>query len=308
MNTTVFTENLKKFRLAKKMTQEYVADALCVNTQTVSRWECGTTLPDVMMLPELAKLYSVTVDDFYKESSVAYDNYAQRLSAVYEKTKAPEDFMHCRIEYIKMMKNGELSTRDKWEYATIHHFMLRYCKDVALEWYDKAIADGSESDPHIYRRARSLKIGLMHELGKTEEIIAEQEKKCSLAHDDPEEWVYLLEAYINGKRYEEALSCFEKAIEKFPENWLLYIHGGDVCQYLKKYDEAFSYWEKAGELGTYFHDELYCMACCYDEIGEYEKAYALYMEISEKLHNEHYHEEAEMAEKFAADIKKKMEK
>ena len=62
----IFIENLKKFRLAKGFTQEQVADKLNVNTQTVSRWECGTTLPDVLTLPVLARLYEVTVDDFYK--------------------------------------------------------------------------------------------------------------------------------------------------------------------------------------------------------------------------------------------------
>ncbi|MBO4932233.1 MAG: helix-turn-helix transcriptional regulator, partial [Clostridia bacterium] len=64
MNSTVFSENLKKFRTAKNLTQEQAAEALHVNAQTVSRWECGTILPDVMLLPEIARLYEVTVDDF----------------------------------------------------------------------------------------------------------------------------------------------------------------------------------------------------------------------------------------------------
>ena len=82
MEQTIFCENLKKFRLTKKYTQEQVANNLNVNVQTVSRWECGTTLPDVLTLPVLARLYGVTVDDFYKKSAVAYNNYAQRLAAV----------------------------------------------------------------------------------------------------------------------------------------------------------------------------------------------------------------------------------
>ena len=82
MNSTVFSENMKKFRLAKKYTQEEVAEKLCVTAQTVSRWECGTTLPDVRLLPEIAKLYGIIVDDLFKKHSVAYENYAQRLSAL----------------------------------------------------------------------------------------------------------------------------------------------------------------------------------------------------------------------------------
>ena len=55
MNTT-FSKNLKKLRLQKKLTQEQAAEVLGVSTQTISRWECNTTLPDVMLLPEIAWL------------------------------------------------------------------------------------------------------------------------------------------------------------------------------------------------------------------------------------------------------------
>lgn len=56
MMNNIFSDNLKKIRLAKGLTQEQVAEKLNVNSQTVSRWECGTTLPDVLTLPELARL------------------------------------------------------------------------------------------------------------------------------------------------------------------------------------------------------------------------------------------------------------
>ena len=117
---TLFSDNLKKFRQRKNYTQEFVADKLGVSSHTVSRWECGTTLPDVLLLPEIARLYEVTVDDFYKKSTVAYDNYAQRLSSVYENSRDPEDFMRCRNEYLKLIKQGTLSTADKWHYGWIH--------------------------------------------------------------------------------------------------------------------------------------------------------------------------------------------
>ena len=149
----IFIENLKKFRLAKGLTQEQVADKLNVNSQTVSRWECGTTLPDVLTLPELALLYEVTIDDFYKKSTVAYDNYAQRLASVYENSRDPEDFMRCRIEYEKLIKAGELSTEDKWLYGWIHMYMMNYCRDVAVEWYDKAVNDDPNDDPENYHIA-----------------------------------------------------------------------------------------------------------------------------------------------------------
>ena len=78
----VFSKNLKRFRVAKNMTQEQAAEALGISSQTISRWECNTTLPDVTILPRIAELYCVTIDDLYKQTGMAYDNYAHRLGNV----------------------------------------------------------------------------------------------------------------------------------------------------------------------------------------------------------------------------------
>ena len=307
MNSTVFSENLKKFRTAKNLTQEQAAEALHVNAQTVSRWECGTTLPDVMLLPEIARLYEVTVDDFYRKHSVAYDNYAQRLSSVYEKTRDPEDFLRCLLEYKKLMKEGELSLADKWNFAIIHDFMLEYCKDTAMEWYDKTLECNPADDPHSYRRAASCRAGLFFTLGRGEEFIREQEKKVENNPDNVLEWSLLIEVYIDAHRYEEAHERFQKASARFPEEWILYMHGGDICERLGNYDEAFAMWDKAGELGTYFWDELYSKSFCYEKLGEYEKALEIRREISENLRANGYDVEAEMNENWMQRIRAKME-
>lgn len=59
--------NIKKLRIAKNFTQEQLAEMLNVNTQTISRWECGVSMPDILLLPEISRIFGVTVDDLYKE-------------------------------------------------------------------------------------------------------------------------------------------------------------------------------------------------------------------------------------------------
>lgn len=303
MTNNILAENFKKYRVAKGLTQEQVASALNVNAQTVSRWECAATLPDVLTLPELAKLYGITVDDFYKKRSVAYDNYAQRLASVYEKTLDPEDFLRCILEFEKIMKNGQLSLSDKWNLGATYHIMLCDCKDKALMWYDKVIADSagaamdaSESDSHAYMRARSMKNQLLFDFGQGADIIKTQSSICEKNPGDAREWMFLLEAYIFDKNYEKAYETFCKAIKLFPENSSLYIHGGDICKALKKYDEAFLYWDKAGELGTEYFDEYYCKAYCYEDMGEYEKSHQTFMQLADLLRQKNFDVEAEMAE------------
>lgn len=302
----IFTENLKKFRLAKGFTQEQVADKLNVNTQTVSRWECGTTLPDVLTLPVLARLYEVMVDDFYKKSTVAYDNYAQRLASVYEKTFDPEDFMRCRVEYLKLIKEGELSTEDKWLFGWIHMCMMNYCRDVAIEWYDKAVKDNPDDDPQNYIIACQKRIWMYFLLKRGDEIISELTEKAKSNPDNPRDADHLLTALIFDDRYEEAYNYFKDAIKRFPDDWRMYIHGGDICVWLKKYDEALEYYDKAGEIGTYFCDELYCKASLYEELEDFEKSHDVYMEIADTLRGRGYDVEADMAEESAKEVKKKI--
>lgn len=55
-------ENIRENRRRLGLTQEQLADRLGVSFQSVSRWETGTTYPDMETLPELAKLFDTTID------------------------------------------------------------------------------------------------------------------------------------------------------------------------------------------------------------------------------------------------------
>ncbi len=56
-------ENLKKFRLNRELTQEQLADVLGVSAQAVSRWENGTTYPDITLLPAIASYFDISIDE-----------------------------------------------------------------------------------------------------------------------------------------------------------------------------------------------------------------------------------------------------
>ncbi len=55
-------ENLRKLRLEKGLTQEQLSEKMGVSYQAVSRWETGSTYPDIEMLPALADLFDVSLE------------------------------------------------------------------------------------------------------------------------------------------------------------------------------------------------------------------------------------------------------
>lgn len=60
-------ETLKAHRTSRGFTQEYVAEALGVSRQAVSKWENGTSDPSTANLMALARLYGLSVDELLKQ-------------------------------------------------------------------------------------------------------------------------------------------------------------------------------------------------------------------------------------------------
>lgn len=58
-------KNIAKYRKAKKLTQEELGAKLGVTNQAVSKWESEVSMPDVMLLPEIANALSISLEDIY---------------------------------------------------------------------------------------------------------------------------------------------------------------------------------------------------------------------------------------------------
>ena len=61
-------KEIRRLRNDRGLTQEALAAALNVTAQTVSKWECGNSIPDVQLLPEIAVFFGVTIDQFFAMS------------------------------------------------------------------------------------------------------------------------------------------------------------------------------------------------------------------------------------------------
>lgn len=59
-------EKLKIARAKAQLTQEQVAEKIMVSRQTISNWENGKSLPDIISVMNLSDLYGVTLDELLK--------------------------------------------------------------------------------------------------------------------------------------------------------------------------------------------------------------------------------------------------
>ena len=82
-------ENIRNFRKKNDLTQQTLADRLGVTYQSISRWENGTTYPDLELIPAIAEELAITVDELFG------------IPQIEKEKRATETFDELRCECIK---------------------------------------------------------------------------------------------------------------------------------------------------------------------------------------------------------------
>lgn len=58
-------EKIRDLRKERNLSQEILAQYLGVSFQTVSKWENGTTMPDITLIPAIASFFEVSTDELF---------------------------------------------------------------------------------------------------------------------------------------------------------------------------------------------------------------------------------------------------
>ncbi len=58
-------KKVKEYREKNGLSQNVFGKIIGVSPQAVCKWELGMSYPDIIILPELAKILECTIDDFF---------------------------------------------------------------------------------------------------------------------------------------------------------------------------------------------------------------------------------------------------
>lgn len=98
-------QNIKRLRRNVDMTQEELAELLSISSQAVSRWETGSALPDISLIPAIVNLFGVTSDEL-----LGIDvSQLQKQVAEY-KQKMDDLYKHC--QYSEMLELARRANRE----------------------------------------------------------------------------------------------------------------------------------------------------------------------------------------------------
>ena len=56
---------IRLLRKNKNITQTQLADALSVSSQSISKWENHLSVPDIAVLPVIARYFGITMDELF---------------------------------------------------------------------------------------------------------------------------------------------------------------------------------------------------------------------------------------------------
>ena len=107
---------IKRLRTEQGVTQDALAEYLGISYQAVSKWETGTSLPDITLLPKLAVFFGVRIDELF---SVGHEDELERIDTMLQK----ETMSDQNYSYAKRILDGILKENPKDVEA-----MKRYAK------------------------------------------------------------------------------------------------------------------------------------------------------------------------------------
>lgn len=75
-------DKIKNARIQKGYTQEQVAEELLVTRQTISNWENGKSLPDIISIIKMSELYEISLDEMMKGDKALLKKVERDVGAV----------------------------------------------------------------------------------------------------------------------------------------------------------------------------------------------------------------------------------
>ena len=117
MNSLRIAENIMRLRKHKGITQDELASFLGVTKASVSKWENGQSMPDIILLPEIATYFDVTVDELIGYEPQLSKEQIQKLYG-----ELSEDF--AQIPFEEALRKSDALVR---KYYSCYLFLLQIC-------------------------------------------------------------------------------------------------------------------------------------------------------------------------------------
>ena len=202
MNKLNLSDNIIRLRHEKKLTQEELADFMGVTKASVSKWEKGINTPDILLLPQLATYFDVTVDELIGYEAQLSSEQIRRQYADLSKDFATLPFVDA-LEKTRALAHKYYACYPfllQLSVLYLNHYMLAETEEErksllmeAIEWCNRILENCS--DVGVCSDAVVLKAVLHLQLGKAKEAIETLEPSADPSRLSGQNGTLLVQAY-----------------------------------------------------------------------------------------------------------------
>lgn len=107
-----FAEKIYALRTQAGLSQASFAEQLQVSRQTVSKWELGTSYPEIDKLVAISDMFHVTTDYLLKDQPVSQDE-ARMDRLVLKFLGYAQDMDHISKDLVSIMRDGIIDDEEK---------------------------------------------------------------------------------------------------------------------------------------------------------------------------------------------------
>ena len=215
-------EKIAELRRKKGMTQEALAETIGVSAQSVSKWENNANMPDILLLPVIADIFEVSIDELYgrnkkKNWQTDTDTFEQCCEAMLDTIGAS---MYQATLYNLPGLNEPLQRPSEAEYIARQKNALKYAYEGKLR---TAVISGAgiayyrhKTGGLLIRRPEEHWVSLFEDKGaaKVLELIADRDFRTAIAELIRSEKLVFTIASLCEK-------CGIKNIESLEEKFML---------------------------------------------------------------------------------------
>ena len=258
---------IKKLRMDSKVTQEEVAEYLGISFQAVSKWETGTTMPDITLLPEIAAFFGVRIDDLF---SVDHEDELNRIDHIlaYEGLSEQSYFYAKRILDASLQDDPD-NVRALKLYARLHLSKTNIDLLEAGRMLERAMKR-SPLDEEIFGLYRQVRGGGAYKAHSDDDwFIRVCEPYAEKFPQNSQLIVMLIEAMIRMRYFERAEKYIHLMQLDDSEEYLRQVYLGDLELARGNLDNAKAIWDTVPEddsRGQYEAGERF------NRINEYDQA------------------------------------
>ena len=211
MNALNLAENIIRLRHDKKITQEQLADFVGVTKASVSKWETKQSMPDILLLPQLAAFFDVTIDELLGYEPQLSKEQMEKIYLELAAAFAKEPFEKVIERAEKLEKEYYSCYRFLYQLTLLYlnHFMLageqqrqQEILENALRLCDRILAACKEIS--LCNETVLIRATILLQLGKAQEVIESLEEVTNPVSAKNQSVAVLVQAYQLAGEMEKA--------------------------------------------------------------------------------------------------------